>query len=322
MLEIRGPRHMSRDADVASSGPLRIVGLRRLAVPFLLLLLLACARTRSRAPAFATDSTGDDRIAACGPGQTGPGCEPASLAPVPQRLAYLGFAAAGLIALAGIAWFLRVRAEVRSLQQPAFLVLPPVDGGAVPIAGADRDGLGGPFGVGGTGLVAGWPMPLARGATTVTGAAGSAAGPPGGEGGGPVPGSQPLVFAAGSGRSAEEPVQASDATLQFLPGRLVHEGGVKRPDIHFIRQPGPATVVTLGRQEGTTGKHVRLIGPTVSRLHARMRFSGGRWTIGNLSQTNPLRVNGRALGSSAETHLLSDGDRVEVGEVVLVFRER
>jgi predicted component of type VI protein secretion system len=51
-----------------------------------------------------------------------------------------------------------------------------------------------------------------------------------------------------------------------------------------------------------------------------MRFAEGAWTISNLSSTNPLRVNGRELALSEESPALADGDRIEVGEVVLRFR--
>lgn len=337
MQGLRGPVWWSRGADVASSGPCRIAGLRRLVVPALLLLLLsvACAPSAPQPALFVGDSsTTDDRSAGCtDPATRGPECSPNSaetaLTAVRQRVAYLGLAAAGLLALAAIAWFLRVRAEVRALEQPAMLVMPQIGEDLVPIAGAEPD-ADGHRNLAVPGFVGeAWPdapaPELDEPALPGSGLRASAApGVPRAQDAalGPVPDAQPLVFSVGNGRSAMEPVQAADATLQFLPGRLVQAAGGKRADIRFVRQPGPATVVTLGRQEGPPGRHVRLEGPTVSRLHARMRYSGGRWTIGNLSQTNPLRVNGRMLSSAAETHLLSDGDRVEVGELVLVFRER
>ena len=51
-----------------------------------------------------------------------------------------------------------------------------------------------------------------------------------------------------------------------------------------------------------------------------MRFADGAWTIRNLSTTNPLRLNGRELDVAEESPALADGDRIEVGEVVLRFR--
>jgi pSer/pThr/pTyr-binding forkhead associated (FHA) protein len=74
--------------------------------------------------------------------------------------------------------------------------------------------------------------------------------------------------------------------------------------------------------DGPTYRHVQLPAQTVSRMHARMRFEGGRWQISNLSPTNPVVVNGEPLDADGESRLLAEGDRVELGEVVLRFRER
>jgi pSer/pThr/pTyr-binding forkhead associated (FHA) protein len=81
------------------------------------------------------------------------------------------------------------------------------------------------------------------------------------------------------------------------------------------------TEVTIGRQNGSPENHVRLAAPTVSRLHARLRFEGGGWQVENLSQTNPLALNGQPLSDAAASPL-HDGDQLEVGEYVLVFHER
>ena len=69
-------------------------------------------------------------------------------------------------------------------------------------------------------------------------------------------------------------------------------------------------------------RHVQLPAQTVSRMHARMRFENGRWHIANLSPTNPLVVNGEPLDADGASRVLVEGDRVELGEVVLRFRER
>jgi protein phosphatase len=66
---------------------------------------------------------------------------------------------------------------------------------------------------------------------------------------------------------------------------------------------------------------VQLESPTVSREHAKLAFRDGIWTLRNQSSTNPTVHNGRALSSVVEEVQLQDGDRIEVGEVVLVFRQ-
>jgi nucleoid-associated protein YgaU len=113
----------------------------------------------------------------------------------------------------------------------------------------------------------------------------------------------------------------ADGRLQFLPGALeVVDGADTQREIRFLRSGGPVTEYTIGRSGGPATSHVQLPVSTVSRLHARMRFAEGAWTISNLSSTNPLRVNGRELALSEESPALADGDHIEVGEVVLRFR--
>lgn len=141
----------------------------------------------------------------------------------------------------------------------------------------------------------------------------------------------------------------ADGTLQFLPGRLeVVAGRDSGQEIRFVRTPGPdGTRVTFGRAEGAPYRHVQLREPTVSRTHARMVLevpgaaaAGGaapngtsasdaagvpRWRLENLSATNPVVVNGRPLaadGGPTCSVRLSEGDRIEMGEVIFRFHER
>jgi pSer/pThr/pTyr-binding forkhead associated (FHA) protein len=135
----------------------------------------------------------------------------------------------------------------------------------------------------------------------------------------------------------------ADGTLQFLPGRLeIAAGRDSGQEIRFVRTGGPdGTCITFGRADGPPYRHVQLREPTVSRSHARMVLepfggtqegsrtnpgaNGGRWRLENLSSTNPVIVNGRSLdfnGGAATSVILSEGDRIEMGEVAFVFRER
>ena len=163
----------------------------------------------------------------------------------------------------------------------------------------------------------------------------------------PMPTREPPVISAD-----EEPGEAFDGasvrfwrvangTLQFLPGRLeIAAGRDAGQEIRFVRTGGPdGTVITFGRAEGAPYRHVQLREPTVSRSHARMALeqpgSAGeargtttgapRWRLENLSTTNPVVVNGRALdvrGGPLASVILSDGDRIEMGEVAFVFHAR
>jgi FHA domain-containing protein len=135
--------------------------------------------------------------------------------------------------------------------------------------------------------------------------------------------------------------RVADGTLQFLPGRLeIAAGRDAGQEIRFVRTGGPdGTVITFGRAEGAPYRHVQLREPTVSRSHARMTLEhvgasdgsrgttpgGTTWRLQNLSTTNPVVVNGRALdvrGGPSASVILSDGDRIEMGEVAFVFHAR
>ena len=67
-------------------------------------------------------------------------------------------------------------------------------------------------------------------------------------------------------------------------------------------------------------RSVALKSGTVSRRHAKLTFTGGRWQIANLSKTNPVVVNDEELSHAEAPRTLDDGDRLELGEVVLRFR--
>ncbi len=88
-----------------------------------------------------------------------------------------------------------------------------------------------------------------------------------------------------------------------------------------MRVPGAPAHLTFGRSAGPAHRHVQLNSPTVSRLHAELTFEEGIWTLRNHSSTNPTVLNGRSLGSKVYGVELQDGDRVEMGEVVFLFRQ-
>lgn len=116
-------------------------------------------------------------------------------------------------------------------------------------------------------------------------------------------------------RPSEEPVQ-------LLPGRLeVLSGESKHREIRFVRVPGEPLQLVVGRDPGAPSpRHVTLQSSTVSRQHARFQFADGKWAVANLSQTNPVIVNDEHLSDTAGERTLADGDRIELGEVVLRFR--
>jgi len=115
----------------------------------------------------------------------------------------------------------------------------------------------------------------------------------------------------------------SDEPIQILPGRLeVVSGEPRHREIRFVRVPGEPAQMIVGREPGRSPQHVTLESSTVSRRHARFAFNNGRWAIANLSQTNPVVVNDEDLPDSAGERPLADGDKIELGEVVLRYRSQ
>ena len=115
-------------------------------------------------------------------------------------------------------------------------------------------------------------------------------------------------------------VRPTDEVVQLLPGHLeVLSGDSRQQEIRFVRVAGQQPHLILGRNPGRSPQHVSLNSSTVSRQHARLAFSGGRWMVANLSQTNPVVVNDQELTNLDGERQLADGDRIELGEVVLRF---
>jgi len=112
----------------------------------------------------------------------------------------------------------------------------------------------------------------------------------------------------------------SDEPVQLLPGRLeIVAGDARHEEIRFVRVPGRPAELILGRDPGDSVQHVTLRSGTVSRRHARFEYANGRWVVANLSRTNPVILNSQELSARDGARDLADGDRLELGEVVLRF---
>ena len=112
-----------------------------------------------------------------------------------------------------------------------------------------------------------------------------------------------------------------NSTLRMLPGRLeAVDGRGLIDDIRFVAVGGAGPQsFTVGRGDGPLHQHIRLDSPTVSRQHAALTFENNGWSISNLSDTNPVRLNGAEVPPD-EAIRLADGDVVELGEIMLRFR--
>ncbi len=111
-------------------------------------------------------------------------------------------------------------------------------------------------------------------------------------------------------------------TVKLLPGWFDVVGGddvVKQ--IRFYSLGGErGAETTFGRATGRPYAHIQLKAPTVSSRQAKVAFDNGAAQLTNLasSESNPTKVNGREMAVN-ESVPLSESDRVEMGEVSLLF---
>lgn len=133
----------------------------------------------------------------------------------------------------------------------------------------------------------------------------------------------PLVVVEPTDDAPNETVQfvrPTDDALQLLPARLeVVSGIAPQQAIRFVRIPGKPAEMILGREPASSPQQVTLTSRTVSRRHARVAYADGHWLVSNLSRTNPVVVNDEALDEFEGARPLLDGDRIELGDVVLRF---
>ena len=133
----------------------------------------------------------------------------------------------------------------------------------------------------------------------------------------------PIPLPPAADHQSTETVQfrrPGDAAIQLLPARLeVLAGMPSKQEIRFVRVPGEAPEMILGRDASSSPRQVTLTSSTVSRRHARVTYANGRWLVSNLSRTNPVVVNDETLDEFEGARALADGDRIELGDVVLRF---
>jgi pSer/pThr/pTyr-binding forkhead associated (FHA) protein len=76
--------------------------------------------------------------------------------------------------------------------------------------------------------------------------------------------------------------------------------------------------VTVGRATSSATWEVLLQDASVSRPHARLTREQGRWSVVDLGSSNGTRVN--AVPVKGTPHALNNGDTLELGSAMLVFR--
>jgi hypothetical protein len=113
-------------------------------------------------------------------------------------------------------------------------------------------------------------------------------------------------------------------TVKLLPGWFeVVSGDDVVKQIRFYKLGGEhGAETTFGRASGRPYAHIQLKATTVSSRQAKVTFDNGSAQLTNFASndSNPTNVNGRDLGVN-ESVPLRESDRVEMGEVTLLFHE-
>lgn len=115
-------------------------------------------------------------------------------------------------------------------------------------------------------------------------------------------------------RQERPPVRVVDAPVEegstsVLPTARQAKAALQGPDGRRYTLESPTTVGRLPSCD------ITLDDPSVSRRHARIARRDGRWTVEDLGSTNGVQVNGQPVGRTQ----LRDGDRVELGSMLLTF---
>jgi two-component system, NtrC family, sensor kinase len=90
---------------------------------------------------------------------------------------------------------------------------------------------------------------------------------------------------------------------------LTEEQGASPGRVYHLRNK----FVTLGRGTSNT---IQLLDAEVSRRHAMIRLIQSCYVLDDLNSANGLSVNGR----KRKRKTLEEGDRIGLGQTVLVFR--
>jgi len=115
--------------------------------------------------------------------------------------------------------------------------------------------------------------------------------------------------------------QPKAGALDVLPGRFLVDEGDRETEVRIFRtSPGERVETTIGRDPGPPYRHIQLLPSSVSSKHAKLVFDKRSYSLINYARANPTRVNGEEVEENASRRLV-DGDRIEIGEVVMTYRE-
>ena len=115
--------------------------------------------------------------------------------------------------------------------------------------------------------------------------------------------------------------QPPAGVLEVLPGRFLVDEGDRQTELRIFRtSPAERVETTIGRDPGPPYRHIQLLPASVSGKHAKLVFDKRSYSLINYARTNPTRVNGEEIEENASRRLVDD-DRIEIGEVVMTYRE-
>lgn len=134
----------------------------------------------------------------------------------------------------------------------------------------------------------------------------------------PPEGPAPAGWTEGGGVRAGQPPTGE---LDVLPGRFLIEDGDQQVELRIFRTaPGERVETTIGRDPGPAYRHIQLLPASVAGKHAKLVFDRRSYSLINYARANPARVNGEEIEENASRRLV-DNDRIEIGDVVMIFRE-
>ncbi|TKJ36910.1 hypothetical protein CEE37_14440 [candidate division LCP-89 bacterium B3_LCP] len=118
-------------------------------------------------------------------------------------------------------------------------------------------------------------------------------------------------------------------TVKLMPGRFEVEGGQEIKEIPIFRPRGiqdHKLEYTFGRLKGSVMSHIQLEDQTVSKRQARMKYNKGKYTLINIPDPNDPDRNATIFNDVEmkvnEERELNEGDRIKMGNVSLIYRER
>jgi len=109
--------------------------------------------------------------------------------------------------------------------------------------------------------------------------------------------------------------------LDVLPGRFLVDEGDRETELRIFRtSPAERVETTIGRDPGPPYRHIQFLPASVAAKHAKLVFDKRSYSLINYARTNPTRVNGEEIEENASRRLV-DNDRIEIGGVVMTYRE-